>query len=723
MNNLLDMAAMEPEALSLMMGEPEGNVNTLRQVTGRKKRAKSITAQDYLNAMRSQSRKQMTHNEFKGSGVHPLDTFALSTMAIPGVGDVAGLAADARGYMSGDLKPTKLNMGMTAMGALPFVPGAMGGMVKAYHGTPHKVDKFKMDKIGTGEGAQAYGHGLYFAENKNVANQYKEDLSRGLDSTVSGGGASLEIPDWMAKIVDDDGIDRAIDEWTRRIKTAKKDIKVSRQPWNIQDNINRMSKDLDTMQEIKKSGQLSVDFQRGNLYNVNLDVNPEDLLDWDAPLSEQSEKVKVALQDTLDNLTNTQTDFKKASKLSRLSLNDELTGQQIIEEIKNILGDHPKIIDQDVPFGSIPQGRSEVASQALNEAGIPGIQYYDGASRSAGEGTRNYVMFDEDLIEINNPSSLNDLVKPQGKLPMDEASRMKRAEEMGFNRDVYHATTHDIDSFDPKLANPESDLGAGIYTTNTYDDALANYSSLEGQDLTQKIELRAEQLEDELGSMDLARDAAKKEFYGGKEQVMELKARIDKPVYVGGDQKTYLEMDYPEQDVNDFLDEAGGDMDVAEELASDARYQEEPEGELVDFLESLRQSAADHGVDASESIDQIYMSGMDGGMDADKIVEILRNDIGLLDAQDDMGRLTNHEVIRQAFEGAGYDGFIDQAPYKKWGRGSGRVNSMEGLHEGTEHVIPFKPNQLRKKDAVFDPLKIDSPDLLSSLIKPMRNYA
>ena len=38
----------------------------------------------------------------------------------------------------------------------------------AYHGSPHKFDKFQLDKIGTGEGAQAYGHGLYFADAPDV---------------------------------------------------------------------------------------------------------------------------------------------------------------------------------------------------------------------------------------------------------------------------------------------------------------------------------------------------------------------------------------------------------------------------------------------------------------------------------------------------------------------------------------------------------------------------
>jgi len=48
-----------------------------------------------------------------------------------------------------------------------------------FHGTPHKFDQFDLSKIGTGEGAQAYGHGLYFAENPGVAESYREVLSEG----------------------------------------------------------------------------------------------------------------------------------------------------------------------------------------------------------------------------------------------------------------------------------------------------------------------------------------------------------------------------------------------------------------------------------------------------------------------------------------------------------------------------------------------------------------
>src|SRR5574343_527293 len=44
--------------------------------------------------------------------------------------------------------------------------------IKVYHGSPHKFDKADSSKIGTGEGAQAYGHGLYWAESPVVANAY-----------------------------------------------------------------------------------------------------------------------------------------------------------------------------------------------------------------------------------------------------------------------------------------------------------------------------------------------------------------------------------------------------------------------------------------------------------------------------------------------------------------------------------------------------------------------
>src|SRR3990167_3149930 len=52
------------------------------------------------------------------------------------------------------------------------VPLTTEPMVTVFHGSPHEFTQFDASKIGTGEGAQAYGHGLYFAENPKVAGNY-----------------------------------------------------------------------------------------------------------------------------------------------------------------------------------------------------------------------------------------------------------------------------------------------------------------------------------------------------------------------------------------------------------------------------------------------------------------------------------------------------------------------------------------------------------------------
>jgi hypothetical protein len=50
------------------------------------------------------------------------------------------------------------------------------GQVDVWHGSPHSFDRFSMDKIGTGEGAQAFGHGLYFTDTKYIAEHYAKNL-------------------------------------------------------------------------------------------------------------------------------------------------------------------------------------------------------------------------------------------------------------------------------------------------------------------------------------------------------------------------------------------------------------------------------------------------------------------------------------------------------------------------------------------------------------------
>ena len=63
-------------------------------------------------------------------------------------------------------------------GAVPAEANSLRAGIKAYHGSPHDFDRFDLSKIGTGEGAQAYGHGLYFADNEAVARSYRDTISK-----------------------------------------------------------------------------------------------------------------------------------------------------------------------------------------------------------------------------------------------------------------------------------------------------------------------------------------------------------------------------------------------------------------------------------------------------------------------------------------------------------------------------------------------------------------
>ena len=70
---------------------------------------------------------------------------------------------------------------------------------RAYHGSPHKFDKFSLDKIGTGEGAQAYGYGLYFASKKEIAEHYRRLLAASTVSTQDGALGVNGLADALVK--------------------------------------------------------------------------------------------------------------------------------------------------------------------------------------------------------------------------------------------------------------------------------------------------------------------------------------------------------------------------------------------------------------------------------------------------------------------------------------------------------------------------------------------
>lgn len=124
----------------------------------------------------------------------------------------------------------------------------------AFHGSPHKFEKFDLGSIGTGQGAQAHGWGLYFAENKEVAEEYRRKLTKssGPYTIVYDGKIDEEIANILSrslsgpelyamasekKIDLQSSIDRSIEAYSRDNKSRDKLISILQEQINkIEDN-------------------------------------------------------------------------------------------------------------------------------------------------------------------------------------------------------------------------------------------------------------------------------------------------------------------------------------------------------------------------------------------------------------------------------------------------------------------------------------------------------
>lgn len=219
--------------------------------------------------------------------------------------------------------------------------------IKGWHGSPYIFDAFDIDKIGTGEGNAAFGWGLYFSDTESIARGYKRDLSTPERGLIDGKPYNNRNPIHRAAALAWGGdLERAIDE-LMEAEDAAYDAGREAQARKIGEAL-----------EAFRSRQFPRVDEGGAVYEVTLDVEPEELLDWDKPLSEQTEKVREAAQ--------------------------------------KVFGDVPN------PSSTYIQGVTKEIAQKLREAGIPGIRYLDGLSRYAKEGTYNYVIFDDSLVRIES---------------------------------------------------------------------------------------------------------------------------------------------------------------------------------------------------------------------------------------------------------------------------------------------------------------------------------
>lgn len=229
--------------------------------------------------------------------------------------------------------------------------------ITAYHGTPHDFDQFDTSKIGTGEGAQAYGHGLYFAENEGVAKGYRDDLSK---SGNEGAARRLKRAEG--------NVDAAIAQAQERAQTYRAN--------GAPHYAEAVEEDLRALERYKKTGNWSP----GHMYEVHIKAHPDHFLDWDKPVSEQSEHVQKALRPHHSIMSQAAMDMFDGKP-------EDLRGADLYHWLS---GDHE---------GGL--GSAKNVTDHLNKLGIRGIKYLDAGSRGqTDKPTRNYVVFDHNHVAV-----------------------------------------------------------------------------------------------------------------------------------------------------------------------------------------------------------------------------------------------------------------------------------------------------------------------------------
>jgi hypothetical protein len=252
------------------------------------------------------------------------------------------------------------------------------------------LGEFRASQIGTGEGAQAYGHGLYVAENPKVAKEYQFQADIDPDKVLY---KNRPINYWYNQAQKEQDIghrlrnQEMIDQ--ANAKTAYwESVMTRRHP----EEVLRQMEDPDYGWQKATDYAKSVDLKKfknlpnsSSFYHVDLpDPMIEKMLHWDKPLSEQPKQIQNAIAKLLKS------NFEQA-KVSDPSWGDlgkpydplAMTGREVMRDLYSLFGRE----------SANPMRGSAAASEALRKAGIPGVQYFDAASRDAGKGTRNFVVF------------------------------------------------------------------------------------------------------------------------------------------------------------------------------------------------------------------------------------------------------------------------------------------------------------------------------------------
>lgn len=329
----------------------------------------------------------------------------------------------------------------------------------AWHGSPHDFDTFDLGAIGTGEGNQAHGWGLYFAKDKKVSDLYRRELSL-IHDVDKGTLFKVDVPDTKTMIDEQQSLNILSKETKQSLNAAINALPEQEKEVFINEYTNSplfnhyAKKGIDELGS--KFNQLDTEYNL--LKDKYLDKYIEEELNTitQRTINRLAEKYNIdlkALKENPDSIKdvknqldtmwfNAFTEYGMASKKYR-----EIYWGKYKEDFSALLNDSG-INGRDFYLAlSKALGGAKKASEHLNEYGVKGITYV------GEQDGRCYVVFDDKAIKViekynQSINGMTEIMKDGERI----ISIFKTADRSTFLHEMGHVFFDDIQ----KLASMEN---------------------------------------------------------------------------------------------------------------------------------------------------------------------------------------------------------------------------------------------------------------------------
>lgn len=254
-----------------------------------------------------------------------------------------------------------------------------------YHGSPYDFEEFLTDYMGSGEGNQSFGWGLYFTELEDIAKHYADKLR--LNKVLIGGKTIDKVREeidspvisWIESYYTEYGLNK--DQIIEKLEDQLEDKEwLEKNKW-VETGIKKVL-------EYIKDKDIEGDYSGRNLYKIVLNKKNLTWLDWDSPIPDSIyETIGYKLKYNGKYLRELFDDSKKFERTDGSFVSgNKPNGLLFYKRISQILGS-----DKD-------------ASLFLLKHGIDGIKYpaesITKAKTSENNRGFNYVIFDPSIIKI-----------------------------------------------------------------------------------------------------------------------------------------------------------------------------------------------------------------------------------------------------------------------------------------------------------------------------------